>query len=127
MLEAMVRDMQSDRDWIERAVAQDVLTEAIQRSQGGLSTADQRAMDHPYAKRHGSPRAPMDEINEQTGLFKSSWRVSRGTDGALMVENTDPKAHFLEDGTWKMFGRPLEELHEFAVLAAERRLTERLG
>jgi len=105
--------------------AQDALTRARWWSSGSLSLKQMRrkSVDHPYARRHGSPKLNPDFINTQTGVFAASWRHSAPVEDAegnltAAVFNTDPKAPYLEqpDGgpNSKMFAR-----HPHEQVAAE--------
>lgn len=110
----------------ERALQRslDRLKEAAEaRSQGTLTEADLHALDHPYARRHGSPRRDPDTVNQQSGDFAAAWEAEGPTttgDGfAGVVFNTDDKAEFLEDGTAVMFARAP---HEAALRDVEQEL-----
>lgn len=111
---------------VERATqrAIDRVKEAAEaRSSGTLTPAGLQALDHPYARRHGSPRRDPDTVNRQTGAFADAWeavgpqRVADGFAGAVF--NTDDKAALLEAGTGVMFPR---HPHEAALADVEQEL-----
>ncbi|WP_395089293.1 hypothetical protein [Armatimonas sp.] len=106
-LEKRVREVTAKAETLTQEDAQRELMEA---SSGGLSTAELRRRDHPYARRHGTAREDPKVINEQTGKFKRSWRATRPTrTGNLLrsrIRNTDPKAKFMH-GTETMVPRPI--------------------
>lgn len=97
-----------------------VLSEARSRSTGPYSTRQLAAMDHPYARRHGSPRLPAEVINVQTGGFLRRWRtagpVPHGTGYRGSVRNDADYAGYLDTGTKRMFRRPVAD----AALSAAR-------
>lgn len=102
--------------------------EAVALSSGTVSSADLARMDHPFAKRHGSPQTNLLPINAQSGEFRNSWVThgpsERGGTVVASLENVSPHADFLEGGTRFMFARPLElPLTDFA----ERVLEVELG
>jgi hypothetical protein len=86
-------------------------TIARQRSLGPHSTATLAAMDHPYARRHGSPLLDPSVINVQSGDFLAGWEEApvRAAGGRISggIYNADPKADLLEGGTDVMFARPI--------------------
>lgn len=129
VLSEMVDDLKAVRAKTQDEVAQDVLAEALRLSSGTLSYADLAKMDHPYAKRHGEPRLNPSIINAHTeGGFRDSWRIRYESDGSITVYNDSPHASFLEDGTPKMFRRPIDEkLRDMIPATIEQRLRERLG
>ena len=70
-------------------------------------------MDHPYAKRHGSPQLDPGRINFQTGDFYHGWNNSKPMAGDSIISgriyNLDRVADFLKYGTRFMFARPIED------------------
>ncbi|WP_394794869.1 hypothetical protein [Armatimonas sp.] len=94
----------------EAHAQEDAKRELMEASSGGLSTAELRRRDHPYARRHGTAREDPEVINEQTGKFKRSWRATRPTRTGnrlrSRIRNTDPKAKFMH-GTTAMLLRPI--------------------
>ncbi len=128
VLSELVQDLRSAKVKTEMEVAQDVLAEALRLSSGTLSYADLARMDHPYARRHGSPRMDPSVINAHTELFKQSWRIRREADGSLTIYNDAPYATFLMTGTRTMFRRPVDDVLRGMIPATiEQRLRERLG
>lgn len=132
-LERMARDLTRNVQDAERMSLLDLRDEAERFSGGPLQARDLARMDHPYARRHGSPRLNPDLVNQQdagedTGRFAASW-VAEGpeVDGDELVSslfNVDPKAaEFLEDGTDTMFPR---RPHEAALEVVAPRREERL-
>jgi hypothetical protein len=88
---------------------------AIQKSSGPFSLAALASMDHPYARRHGSPGLDPSTINVQTGTFRRRWRASLVSSGSVMrfeIVNDDPKAVYLIHGTPTMFARPIDQAIE---------------
>jgi hypothetical protein len=83
------------------------------RSSGPYSTAMLRAADHPYATRHGSPKLDPGTINQQSGVFRSSWQTdgpSRSDTPILgLIFNDSEVADYLQFGTRTMFARPIAE------------------
>ena len=85
-------------------------------SSGDTSLAQLATEDHPYAKRHAEPTRPPWLINDQGGPFKQDWQFRAGTQptdaqmGEVVIENTDPIAIFLEDGTRTMVKRPIKDV-----------------
>jgi hypothetical protein len=115
-----------------RVTLQDLEAEAIAATSGTLSEADLRALDHPYARRHGAPKLDPNVVNVGTGKLRSSWE----TEGPIWVDgeltgslwNADPKAEYLsqEDpppSTTTMFAR---RPHEKAAAAVEPRFQRRM-
>lgn len=88
------------------------------RSSGTL-TAQQLAQkpepDHPFARRHGTPKLDPGFINQRSGRFRASWRgigpaVTPDGDVKAAAVNIDPKAAlYLESGTDVMFNRPIAD------------------
>lgn len=107
-------------------------TKAMEWSSGPFSLAQLAKMDHPYAKRHGTPRLEAGIINTQTGAFKSDWATSLPTyDGSTVsarLYNDNEKADFLQFGTPTMFARPIgKRLEQFVAERAVRELEFSLG
>lgn len=103
------------------SVADDLLDFAVkERSSGPYSLEELRKMGHPYAARHAVPLLPPEIINEQSGVFQSSW-VKEAQGDQASVFNTDPKGEmWLEPGTSKMVPRPVWD----GVFDVEERLAE---
>jgi len=109
----------------ERENLADALATAKKWSGGRLSYAEQRARDHPYAKRHASPSADPGLINThpgeggQGGALQENWETSgpelQGVDLVSAVDNVDPVAAILEDGTPTMVTRPLPQRVELEI------------
>lgn len=82
-------------------------------SSGPLSQAELAALDHPFARRHGTPQLDPSIVNVETGRFRDSWEMEGpneqggGMHGALW--NSSPEAVFLETGTRYMFERPIAD------------------
>lgn len=93
----------------EAASGEDLLRACIAHSSGTHTAAALRALDHPYARRHGAPQLDPDEVNVEGGEFRQGWRLSGpepipgGT--RTTVLNLDPKARFFVHGTTTMFAR----------------------
>lgn len=87
------------------------LRAAIQQSSGNTSLAQLRKEDHPFAKRHGEPKRDVTIINSHSrNGFKSEWHIdtSRSLEDGPAVVNYSKVAGFLQEGTRKMFARPIE-------------------
>lgn len=106
-------------NWALAEAQEDLFTRVLQNSSGTASLALLRKADHPYARRHGSPRLAPGIINEQSGVFLSNWRrepiVPNGDGIIANIFNADPKAGYLEQRTpppskTKMFARPVDDL-----------------
>lgn len=86
---------------------------AVEMSSGPYSTARLRKMDHPYARRHGSPNLPAEIINAQSGMFRSRWQaqILSSSFGSAVgrISNDSPVAEFLVKGNDKMFARPIDQ------------------
>jgi hypothetical protein len=86
---------------------------AKRESSGPFSLSALAAMDHPYAKRHGSPMLDPGRINIQTGDFYRGWNNSKPMAGDAIIlgriYNLDRVADFLKYGTRFMFARPIEQ------------------
>ena len=81
-------------------------------SGGGKSSAQLAREDHPFAKRHGSPKDITYLINEQSGRFRAAWRLKTSTilrDFAPVIVNDTPYADFLRYGTRKAFRRDIDD------------------
>lgn len=85
-------------------------------SSGTLTVAQKRAMDYPFAKRHGEAKANLSIINVVTGNFRFMWATAPGIEGPMdtpeagtRMGNLSEHAQYLEEGTTKMFARPLVE------------------
>lgn len=102
--------------------AREVEAKAREYSSGTVSSAQLRAEDHPYARRHGNPQRRPDLINRQSGQFVSAWAhdpaEAEGDEISSSVFNVAPHARYLFDldasdfpdgGTERMFGRPVPE------------------
>ena len=118
------RDLRWD---VDRAI-DDGLEEARRRSSGRYSLTDLARMDHPYARRHGSPRLDPSVINSQSGVFRSAWRGDNpmATDGAVSgrIFNDSAVADYLDKGTRTMFARPIGAAVEETVRPRMFRLAE---
>lgn len=94
------------------ATQEDLLETARLHSSGRRTLADLRRMDYPYARRHGAPQLPADEINIQGGAFLAGWTPlgpeRDGGDLVTGVYNAAEDAPFLL-GTVTMFERPVDE------------------
>lgn len=91
---------------------QAVKTTAMQESSGPYSQAELTQMDHPYARRHGSPQLPPEIINVQTGQFRADWKVEpvmlNRNEIVARTINENHVADFLQFGTKHMFARPIQ-------------------
>lgn len=96
-----------------REATADVFRTARAFSSGTVSTPQLRRLDHPFARRHGSPLLAPQQVNRQTGRFWESWvtqgPLQVGGTLAAQVHNTAPYAGYLDTGTGRMFARPLAE------------------
>lgn len=111
-LQRMARVLLSAEREVAELTGDDLLATALKFSSGAADRNTLARADHPYARRHGSPRLNPAIINEQTGVFKRAWklRVKRTSSGmSVAVWNEDPKAVFLQAGTRFMFARPLDQ------------------
>lgn len=95
----------------------DTFEMALQMSSGNVTPYELRHEGSPYARRHGQPLLDPAIINEQSGLFKSSWRAelvtvvkSLSVDGS--ITNDAPYADLLVKGTKFMFARPIDKALE---------------
>jgi hypothetical protein len=106
----------------EALTQQQAYETAVEYSGGRLSLAVLAEMDHPYARRHGSPRLNPAYINTQSGGFLAGWRKEPGerkgdvlTHTVHNVSEVAPYLEQLDPGTEsRMVPRPLPE----AVLAS---------
>ena len=57
----------------EILTAVDLLETAERHSGGGLTARDLAQLDHPFARRHGSPLLDPGEINRRSGRFQAGW------------------------------------------------------
>lgn len=86
-------------------------------SSGGVKSIRLAQMGGPYgiyiprlhAKPRGAPPSPLELINRQSGLFRSSWRTKLGNFSGDKIDstivNTAPYAGYLERGTYRMVPR----------------------
>lgn len=85
---------------------------AYRHSSGTLSSAALAALGHPFARRHGTPQLDPGEVNVQTDTFRQAWETEGPSEvaGELVgsLYNTDPKAPQLEEGTPRVFARPID-------------------
>jgi hypothetical protein len=95
----------------EKAAAAEALQIARDLSSGPYSSAQLKAMGHPYATRHPRPPGDVAVINRQSGRFLSGWRISgpRKTKSGLSTRllNNTPMARILLGGTRYMIARPI--------------------
>lgn len=112
-LSAFSADMEAT---LERGFQQgmrDIYALAVRKSSGPFSSSALATMDHPYARRHGSPALDPSTINVQSGAFRASWKGAVTFVGLTVMRaeivNDDPKADLLERGTRTMFARPIRE------------------
>jgi len=86
---------------------------AKRESSGPFSLDALARMDHPYAKRHGSPQLDPGRINIQSGDFYHDWNNSKPMAGDSKISgriyNLNRVADFLKYGTRFMFARPIED------------------
>lgn len=78
---------------------EDAYGKALDLSSGPISAALLRQMDHPYARRHGTPLRDPTVINRQTGAFYAGWeRIATqvGVDAAGGVRNVSWVGPYLE-------------------------------
>jgi hypothetical protein len=128
VLTELVDDLKAAKLSVKEEAARAVMAEAIRLSSGTHTYAQLAAMDHPYARRHGSPRLDPSVINAHTELFKNSWKIRHESDGSMTVYNDAPYAQFLMTGTPTMFRRPVDDvLRDMVPAIIEQRLRERLG
>lgn len=98
------------RTAVDRAIdmaLDDTVSDARRLSSGTRSSARLRQMDHPYARRHGTPLLPPEIINVQSGEFLSAWHRRRTSEGGQVI-NDSSVADFLKSGTPRMFARPID-------------------
>jgi hypothetical protein len=83
--------------------------DALKLTSGNLSTAQLRAMGHPYARRHRNTLIPPLPINRQTGRLQASLRVFRRGEDRAQLQFTAPHARFVlaPQGTARMLPRGL--------------------
>lgn len=81
--------------------------DALKLTSGTLSTAQLRAMGHPFARRHRNTLIPPLPINRQTGRLQASLRVFRRGENQAQLQFTAPHAKFVlaPQGTAKMLPR----------------------
>lgn len=84
--------------------------QAVKLTSGTVTTAQLRAMDHPFARRHGRALIPTLPINLQTGRLQQSLRVMPRTvrgDPMWQLQFTAPYSQFVlrPGGTTKMLAR----------------------
>lgn len=112
----VVRVLADDLEAGALEAARDVAGRAYERarelSRGGYASRDLRRLDHPYARRHGSPKLDPAVVNYGRGVFFGGWRVrtpQRYANDTIQgaVLNEAPQAPYLEGGTETMFPRPL--------------------
>lgn len=108
----------------EKENLQEALRIARKLSSGTISSAQLRAMGHPY-RLGGSPPAPPEIINAQSGRFRDSWRATGpfATRGGLVsrLVNTAPWAAWLFGGTARMIARPIGAAIQRRVVALRYR------
>lgn len=116
--------------------AENALGAAQILSSGTMSYAEQRKLDHPFAKRHGTPLTPAWLVNRHNGDFYLGWKMREGMWGEAEGYSTPPTvyndskvASFLEQkdgGTDKgmMFARPVDEKVIEKVLPLRERIFE---
>lgn len=107
------QEFEDDFRSAEERTVDDLHNTAVELSSGSLTPADLRRMDHPYAKRHGTPKLNPGIINAQSGDFRGAWErdaVKPARDGLTSgIFNTDPKAEkWLQPGTKFMVARPVD-------------------
>lgn len=94
----------------ERQSAQSALEIARELSSGRFSTAQLRALGHPYRIGGVPPQDPA-IINRQSGRFYHGWRIipPRQSQGGLVTRlvNDSPQAKRLSRGTSRMIARPI--------------------
>lgn len=110
-------------------VMEDTRKEALRLSSGGLTYAQLRAADHPYAVRHGEALVDPSVINRHNGGFYNRWQsptvASSGDELTGMLVNDSNVADFLQYGTSKMVPRPIKErLEQYAKQSTESRVTD---
>lgn len=102
-------------------------------SSGSFSLQLLRRMDHPYAKRHGSPRLHLGIINVHLGRVKEGWKSD--FDGInFNIRNTSHIWNeYLQFGTSKMFSRKAildmveDEMREVAEAILEQEIKRNAG
>jgi hypothetical protein len=109
----------------------DAYRQARLKSAGTYSLADLADMDHPYAKRHGTPLLDPSTINIQSGRFISSWKQMPITSsgGAIVgiIVNESVEADYLKDGTRYMFKRPIDvEVEAYLAQAIDDRVNQKI-
>lgn len=85
---------------------------AVKQSSGKVSSLQLRREGHPYARRHGKPKRDPQIINSQSGEFRREWHIALGKnlDEGPAIVNFSSIAGFLQEGTPKMFARPVENV-----------------
>ncbi len=99
------------------ALVQRMRQEAVKLTFGTVSLEEQKRLDHPYARRHGTPKLPRLPIHRHTGRLQRSLRVfKRILSGGLAIgvgsqtwtlQFTAPYSKFVlaPGGTKKMLAR----------------------
>jgi hypothetical protein len=110
-LRGVARDIHREAVRVARTTVAAGENEAKKLSSGPFSMVELAKKDHPYARRHGSPRLDPSVINVQSGVFRQSWFTSLPTMAQSKVSarlvNDSEVADFLQYGTRKMFARPI--------------------
>lgn len=98
-----------------KGAAYSALDRAISMSSGPFSLAELAEMDHPYARRHGTPLLEPFIINVQSGAFRQDWDMRQVGDQHFQVFNDNAVADYLDQGTRYMFRRPIAEAVELVT------------
>lgn len=118
----MAQIEEGQRRGLDKALSR-ALVIARRQSSGRLSSSALARADHPYARRHGSPRRDPSRINVQTGTFRAAWESRLGFggfSGGYMIQrgqivNEARVADWLDQGTRVMFRRPIREAIEAKI------------
>jgi hypothetical protein len=116
-------------------VAKEAHGEAVRLASGNLTAGELRALDHPYATRHGGVLVPGDPAatSVRSGTFRASWRTEPTKDGTRLINDSDVAGFLAGEHRprSKMVRRPIPDrikertgylLREF-VVAGLRRIT----
>ena len=115
----------------EQEALDEAMTTFLRNSSGTFTPRDLRAMDNPFARRHGEALLPPEIINEQSGDFKRNFNMApveihdAGTRG--QVTNASESAHWLATGgkgNSKMVERPVVDAVAREIRAARAKRTQ---
>lgn len=109
----------------EQESAKEILPILYELSSGPYTSAQLKAMGHPY-RIGGVPPLDPAIINAQSGAFRAGWRVRppRLTSDSLQtrIVNKTPYAPYLLSGTTKMIRRPILDRLRQRILPIRRQV-----